>query len=67
VVILGRGELDKRLTIRAHRFSGPAEEKIKAAGGEVETLKLALTGALATVKKLRKEQLAALKSRQQAE
>ncbi|NPV66545.1 MAG: 50S ribosomal protein L15 [Anaerolineae bacterium] len=66
VVVLGRGELDKPLTVQAHRFSSAAQQKIEAAGGRVETLKLALTGALATVKKLRKEQLAALKSRQQA-
>ncbi len=66
VVILGRGDLDKQFTVRAHRFSSSAKEKIEAAGGQVETLKLMLTGALATVKKLRKEQLAALKARQQA-
>lgn len=33
--ILGDGEITKKLTVHAHRFSKSAEEKIKAAGGEV--------------------------------
>jgi len=61
VVILGRGELDIPLKVSAHRFSKSAEEKITAAGGSVVTLELDITGARATVKKLRKEQLAALR------
>lgn len=36
--ILGNGELTKKLTVKAHKFSGSAEEKIKAAGGEVVVL-----------------------------
>jgi large subunit ribosomal protein L15 len=64
VVILGRGELDKKLTVKAHRFSKSAQQKIEAAGGSVEQLELLLTGARATVKKLRKEQLAALREEQ---
>ena len=35
VKILGDGELTKKLTISAHRFSKSAEEKIAAAGGTV--------------------------------
>lgn len=38
VVILGRGDLDRALTVRAHRFSASAREKILAAGGQVEEL-----------------------------
>ncbi|MGQ9585432.1 MAG: 50S ribosomal protein L15 [Anaerolineae bacterium] len=38
VVILGRGELDRALTVKAHRFSASAREKILAAGGQVEEL-----------------------------
>lgn len=34
VKILGDGELTKKLTIHAHRFSKSAREKIEAAGGE---------------------------------
>src|ERR1019366_4103154 len=33
VKILGRGEVAKALTVRAHKFSGTAAEKIQAAGG----------------------------------
>lgn len=38
VKVLGRGELTKALTIRAHRFSKTAREKIVAAGGTVEQI-----------------------------
>ena len=38
IVILGRGELDKKLTVKAKRFSKSAEEKITAAGGKVEVI-----------------------------
>ena len=38
VKILGDGELTKKLTISAHRFSKSAEEKITAAGGTVNKL-----------------------------
>lgn len=38
VKILGDGELSKKLSVRAHRFSKSAEEKIKASGGSVEVL-----------------------------
>lgn len=38
VVILGRGELDRALHVKAHRVSASAQEKIEAAGGSVELL-----------------------------
>jgi large subunit ribosomal protein L15 len=38
VVILGDGELDRALTVRAHRFSASARAKIEAAGGVAEVL-----------------------------
>jgi large subunit ribosomal protein L15 len=38
VKVLARGDISKRLTVRAHKFSGKAEEKIKAAGGTAEVL-----------------------------
>ncbi len=39
VKILGRGELEKELTVRAHHFSGSAVRKIEAIGGKAESLK----------------------------
>ena len=38
VKILGDGELDRALTVRAHRFSKSAREKIEKAGGKAEVL-----------------------------
>jgi large subunit ribosomal protein L15 len=38
VKVLGRGEVGKALTVRAHKFSGKAAEKIAAAGGQAEAL-----------------------------
>jgi large subunit ribosomal protein L15 len=38
VKVLGRGEIAKALTVRAHKFSGTAAEKIAAAGGATEQL-----------------------------
>ncbi|WP_136479557.1 50S ribosomal protein L15 [Acetivibrio thermocellus] len=38
VVILGNGELKKKLTVKAARFSKTAAEKIEAAGGKVEVI-----------------------------
>ena len=40
VVILARGDLDRELVVRAHRFSASARAKIEAAGGTVEVLPL---------------------------
>ena len=33
VKVLGRGELNKKLTVHAHKFSAAARERIEAAGG----------------------------------
>lgn len=38
VKILGQGELSRQLTVKAHRFSKSAAEKIQAAGGSVEVI-----------------------------
>ncbi len=38
VVILGSGDLDRPLTVKAHRFSASAREKILGAGGSAEVL-----------------------------
>jgi large subunit ribosomal protein L15 len=38
VKILGDGELEKKLTVRAHKISRQAEEKITARGGRVEVI-----------------------------
>lgn len=40
VKVLGRGEITKALTVKAHKFSASAEAAITAAGGSVETLPL---------------------------
>ena len=37
--ILGQGQLTKKLTVEAQRFSRQAAEKITAAGGQVKVLK----------------------------
>ncbi len=42
--VLGRGEIDRALTVRAHKFSGSAAEKIAAAGGTAETLPVRPSG-----------------------
>jgi large subunit ribosomal protein L15 len=38
IKVLARGELDKKLTVKAHAFSKGAMEKIEAAGGTAEVL-----------------------------
>jgi large subunit ribosomal protein L15 len=38
IKVLARGDISKKLTVRAHKFSGKAAEKIAAAGGAAETL-----------------------------
>lgn len=38
VKVLGEGDLDVALTVKAHKFSASAREKILAAGGSVEEL-----------------------------
>jgi large subunit ribosomal protein L15 len=38
VVVLGNGELKVALTVKAHRFTASAKEKIEAAGGKAELI-----------------------------
>ncbi len=38
IKVLGNGELSKKLTVKANKFSKKAEEAILAAGGKVEVL-----------------------------
>ncbi len=38
VAVLGKGDLNKSLTISAHRFSESAKNKIEAAGGKAEVI-----------------------------
>jgi large subunit ribosomal protein L15 len=38
VKVLARGDVSKKLTVRAHKFSGKAAEKIAAAGGTTEVI-----------------------------
>lgn len=38
IKVLGNGEVEKKLTVRAHVFSSVAKEKIEAAGGKAEVM-----------------------------
>ena len=38
IKVLARGEVGKALTVRAHKFSGKAADKVKAAGGTTELI-----------------------------
>ena len=38
VKVLGQGELERALTVRAHKFSATARQKIEAAGGKTEVI-----------------------------
>ena len=38
IKVLARGDIGKKLTVQAHKFSGKAAEKIAAAGGAAEVL-----------------------------
>lgn len=38
IVIMGEGEVTKALTIKAHRFTATAKQKIEAAGGKAEII-----------------------------
>ncbi len=39
VKVLGKGDLTKKLTVKAHAFSESAKQKIESAGGSVEVIK----------------------------
>src|SRR4051812_202551 len=38
IKVLARGDISKKLTVRAHKFSGKASEKLQAAGGNAELI-----------------------------
>ncbi|TDQ34728.1 50S ribosomal protein L15 [Aureibacillus halotolerans] len=38
IKILGEGQIEKKLTVKAHKFSASAQEAIKAAGGQTEVI-----------------------------
>ena len=38
IKVLGNGKLEKKLTVRAHKFSKTAKEKIEASGGKIEVI-----------------------------
>jgi large subunit ribosomal protein L15 len=38
IKVLGRGDISKKLTVQAHKFSGSAAKKIEAAGGVAEVI-----------------------------
>jgi large subunit ribosomal protein L15 len=38
IKVLGNGNLEKIVTIRAHKFSKSAQDKIEAAGGKIEVI-----------------------------
>ncbi|MDS9472023.1 50S ribosomal protein L15 [Sporosarcina pasteurii] len=38
IKILGNGKLEKKLTVRAHKFSATAKEAIEQAGGQTEVI-----------------------------
>jgi len=54
IKVLGRGDLSKGLEVHANKFSKSAAQKIEKAGGSVHAHALKVTGARATVKRLRK-------------
>jgi large subunit ribosomal protein L15 len=55
IVILGRGEIDKALTVQGHRISKGAQEKLQKAGGTFEKLELAMSGLQRNLRRPRKE------------
>ena len=44
VKVLARGDVSKALTVKAHKFSGKAAEKLAAAGGAAEVLEVRAEG-----------------------
>ncbi len=54
IKVLGRGELSKKLEVHANKFTKSAAGKIEGAGGSVNQHALKVTGARATVKRMRK-------------
>ena len=62
VKVLARGDISKNLTVRAHKFSGKAAEKIAAAGGAAEVLASAKREDSATPAPSTKQRAAARKA-----
>ncbi len=62
IKVLGRGDLKKKLEVHANKFTKSAAAKIEAAGGSVNSHALKVTGARATVKRMRKVDLERLYS-----
>ncbi len=62
IKVLGRGELKKKLEVHANKFTKSAAAKIEGAGGAVNRHALKVTGARATVKRMRKVDLERLYS-----
>jgi large subunit ribosomal protein L15 len=54
IKVLGRGDLGKKLDVHANKFTKSAAAKIEQAGGSATAHALKVTGARATVKRLRK-------------
>ncbi len=54
IKVLGRGDLAKKLEVHANKFTKSAGAKIEAVGGSAHAHALKVTGARATVKRLRK-------------
>jgi len=44
VKVLGTGEIERKINIKAHKFSATAKQKIEAAGGKVEEVAYAAKG-----------------------
>jgi len=38
IKVLGQGDIDVSLTVKAHAFSASAADKIQAAGGSIEVI-----------------------------
>lgn len=57
VKILGNGELDRALTVKANRFSKSAIEKIEKAGGTAEVVALIEPAPIKRAKKKKKPQI----------
>ena len=38
IKVLGNGTLEKKLTVKAHKFSSSAQEKIESLGGKIEVM-----------------------------
>ncbi|API92389.1 MULTISPECIES: 50S ribosomal protein L15 [Virgibacillus] len=38
IKVLGNGSIEKKLTVKAHKFSASAKEAIEAAGGQIEVI-----------------------------